>query len=528
MKLNRRQTIFAASASALVSLLESRWLQAAAESGEIRFGPAQPFDFEWLRSQARELAARPYQEPVIRHPDILETIDYDAYQQIRFRPERALWEDGGAPFPVQFFHLGRFFKAPVRLYEVADGSAREILYAPDYFTFGKTGLREQLPDDLGFAGFRVMDGGGLKTDWLAYQGAAYFRTSGALDQYGLSARGLAIDTAMPWPEEFPRFTSFWLERTPEDSAHILIYALMDSPSVAGAYRFDWAKHDGVGRRHPGRALLPQAHRAHGRGAADQHVLVRREQPAPGDRLAAGDPRQRRAGDVDRRRRAHLAAAQQPADGADQLVRGRATPRASACCSATAPSTTTRTTACSTIAGRASGSSRSSGWGRGAVQLVEIPTDDEIHDNIVAYWVPATPVEAGSQWSLRLSAALARRRALSADRGRPRAPHPRRARRHPRASRGPEGARKFVIDFEGGPLADLKKLDQVEPVIDASRGRIDNAYALQIVGTRNWRAFFDLYVDGRSPVDLRCFLRLGERTLTETWLYQYIPFEYAQF
>ena len=66
------------------------------------------------------------------------------------------------------------------------------------------------------------------------------------------------------------------------------------------------------------------------------------------------------------------------------------------------------------------------------------------------------------------------------------------------------------------------------MIDASRGEIDNAYALQIVGSRNWRAFFDLYVDGEAPVDLRYFLRLGERTLTETWLYQYFPFEYAQF
>ncbi|HEX6112648.1 MAG TPA: glucan biosynthesis protein, partial [Geminicoccaceae bacterium] len=186
MKLSRRQTMFTAGASALAALLESRVLGAAAQSAEISFGPAQPFDFEWLRNRAREIASRPYEEPGIRHPDVLETIDYDAYQQIRFRPERALWEDGGAPFPVQFFHLGRFFKAPVRLYEVADGSAREILYERDYFTFGDTALRERLPDDLGFAGFRVMDGHGLKTDWLAYQGAAYFRTSGALDQYGLS------------------------------------------------------------------------------------------------------------------------------------------------------------------------------------------------------------------------------------------------------------------------------------------------------------------------------------------------------
>jgi glucans biosynthesis protein len=167
-----------------------------------------------------------------------------------------------------------------------------------------------------------------------------------------------------------------------------------------------------------------------------------------------------------------------------------------------------------------------GWGRGAVQLVEIPTDDEIHDNIVAYWVPATPVTAGSRWS------FAYRLHWLADE-----PYPPTAVarvRHTRLGRGgipgqprPAGARKFVIDFEGGPLEELKKLDPVKPVVNASRGRIDNAYALQIVGTRNWRAFFDLYAEGPELVDLRCFLRLGERTLTETWLYQYIPFEYAR-
>ena len=81
----------------------------------------------------------------------------------------------------------------------------------------------------------------------------------------------------------------------------------------------------------------------------------------------------------------------------------------------------------------------------------------------------------------------------------------------------------MIDFDGGPLRALRKQDDVEPTVTASRGRIDNAYALQIVGTNRWRAFFDLYAEGDQPVDLRCYLRLGERTLTETWLYQYLPF-----
>ena len=167
-----------------------------------------------------------------------------------------------------------------------------------------------------------MDAPGATKDWLAYQGAAYFRTSGALDQYGLSARGLAIDTAMPWPEEFPRFTQFWLEQTPADSSHILIYALMDSPSVDRRLSLRLGQAGRRGGRHPRRAVLPPGRRAHGGGAAHQHVLVRREQPPSGDRLAAGGPRQRRPGAVDRQRRADLAAAQQPAERAHELVHRR--------------------------------------------------------------------------------------------------------------------------------------------------------------------------------------------------------------
>ena len=526
MNLNRRQALLAAGVSAFACLLDGRVVRAAAGSGQIEFGPARPFDFEWLKAQAKALAEQPYQEPVIRHPDVLETIDYDAYQQIRFKPERALWEDGGGPFPVQFFHLGRYFKAPVRLHEVADGQAREILYATDYFDFGKTGLDEKLPGDLGFAGFRVMDGRGLPTDWLAYQGAAYFRTSGALNQYGLSARGLAIDTAMPWPEEFPRFSQFWLERTPEDSNHILVYALMDSPSVAGAYRFDWLNDGGqvadiraelftrkaVARmgvapltsmfwfaentRHLATDWRPEIHDSDGLAmwsGAGERIWRPLNNPPSVQTSSFQDQDPKGFGLLQRDRAFH----NYEDDGVfyDRRPSVWIEPQ--------------------------------DDWGRGAVQLVEIPTDDEIHDNIVAYWLPATPVQAGSHWS------FAYRLHWLADE-----PYPPIAVarvRHTRIGRGgipgqprPEGARKFVIDFEGGPLEELEKLDEVEPVVDASRGRIDNAYALQIVGTRKWRAFYDLYAEGPAPVELRCFLRLGDRTLTETWLYQYIPMEYPQF
>ncbi|MGH6912785.1 MAG: glucan biosynthesis protein, partial [Geminicoccales bacterium] len=109
---DRRQLLIATSALALLSPAGRRLNSALAAGAEIPFGPARPFDFDWLQEQARQLAAQPYQDPVIRFGDVLETVDYDVYQQIRFKPEMALWADGSAPFPVQLFHLGRYFKAP--------------------------------------------------------------------------------------------------------------------------------------------------------------------------------------------------------------------------------------------------------------------------------------------------------------------------------------------------------------------------------------------------------------------------------
>jgi glucans biosynthesis protein len=495
----------------------------AAPGAALGPGPPRAFDFDWLQTEAKRLAARPYEPPVIRYPDILESIDYDVYQKIQFKPERALWADGKAPFPVQFFHLGRYFKAPVRIYVVAGGNAREVRYTPDDFTFGDTGLDKKLPADLGFAGFRVMDGPGAKTDWLAYQGASYFRTSGALNQYGLSARGLAIDTAMPWPEEFPRFTQFWLEQTPPESSHILIYALMDSPSVTGAYRFDWVKHEGevagiraelycrkaierMGvapltsmfwysetNRRQATDWRPEIHDSDGLAlwTGNGERLWRPLNNPPTVRTSSFFDNNPKGFGLLQRDRAFY---HYEDDGVFYNRR---------------PSVWVEPLG---------------DWGRGAVQLVEIPTDDEIHDNIVNYWLPEASVEAGSHWS------FAYRLFWLADEPYP--PDNIGLVRHTRLGRGgipgqprPPGSRKFVIDFSGGPLNDLHKHDKVEPVITTSRGKIDNAYALQVVDTTTWRAFFDLYADGPDPVELRCFLKLGDRTLTETWLFQYIPFEY---
>jgi glucans biosynthesis protein len=155
--------------------------------------------------------------------------------------------------------------------------------------------------------------------------------------------------------------------------------------------------------------------------------------------------------------------------------------------------------------------------------VEIPTDDEISDNIVAYWLPKAPVKAGSAWNFKyrlhwladepyppkLGRVIATRVGRGGIPGQPR----------------PKDKKKIVIDFAGGPLEDLKKGDPVQLIVDSARGTIDGDYTLQVVGTKHWRAFFDIDVDGGDPVDIRAFLRLGDRPLTETWLFQFISFDY---
>src|SRR5208337_4598928 len=218
----------------------------ASEAPERRmvFGPESSFSFDLLTGWAKDLSQRPFQKPAVRDAGLLERLDFDAYQQIKFRSDLAIWAHGDGPYPVELFHLGRYFKEPVRIFVVsAGGLAREVRYSPDLFSFGKSSFAEALPADAGFAGFRVLTAPG-EPDWLAFLGASYFRSPAETGQYGLSSRGLAIDVAMPTPEEFPRFTSFWLEPL-AGKRGIVINALLDSPSVTGAYRIETVRETGT-------------------------------------------------------------------------------------------------------------------------------------------------------------------------------------------------------------------------------------------------------------------------------------------
>jgi glucans biosynthesis protein len=226
-----RRQFLAAGAPWVLAMVAMPGFRAARATGpQPRFGAPGPFNFELLRQKAKALAEKPYVAPAPA-PDIVRSIDFDTVQSIKFRADRALWPDGPGAFPVRFFHVDMFNGLPVRINELSQDTARELIYSIDDFDYGRAGLAAKLPMDLGFSGFRVMDGRSKETDWLAFQGASYFRTCGEENQYGASARGIAVNTATDSGEEFPRFVEFWLCEPNADSASVTIFALLDGPSL---------------------------------------------------------------------------------------------------------------------------------------------------------------------------------------------------------------------------------------------------------------------------------------------------------
>lgn len=480
----------------------------------------QVFDRAWLRREARLLAAEAYVPPAEGLPDWLADLDWDAYQSIRFRPERALWRGQGLPFEVRLFHLGLFFRRPVQVFEVVHGVAHPIPYRKDLFAFGPGVDAPRHPGELGFAGFRVGMKPDVDADMFAFLGASYFRAVGQTRQYGLSARGLAVDTGFPRPEEFPDFRAFWLERPSPRADRVTLHALLDSPSIAGAYHFvirpgDTTVMEIEAYLHPRKPIervgiapltsmyqygendrrvsddwRPEIHDSDGLSlwTGTGEWIWRPLVNAPAVRVNSFlDENPKGFGLLQRDRNFD----HYQDDGANYHRR---------------PALWVEPLGA---------------WGKGAIQLVEIPGPDETFDNIVAFWNPAEAFVPGHEYRFRYrlywgSESPARTEAAEVVATRIGAggiP----GQKHRVASR------KFVVDFAGGPLSRLTGFARVEPVIGVSRGEVRDAGARPLLGTDRWRCSFDLVSSGVEPIDLRCFLRDRQGVaLTETWLYQWTP------
>jgi glucans biosynthesis protein len=508
-------------------------LPARAAIPGLRMGEGKPFSYDWLKSHAEKLAAAGYVSPPRPDPRIVSSIDYDSHGALHYKSEYALFgEDHSSAFPITFMHVGQYFPKTVRMYAVETGGAedvaREILYDPDYFSIPSGNVAAALPANPSpMAGFWLREPKTGTEDWrkaepwVTFLGASYFRAKGELGQVGLSARGIALSPGGGTPEEFPDFVAFWFMPAAPTARQVTVYALLDGPSVTGAYRFNMERTRGVvmeiektlffretterlglapltsmywyseTAKQAGMDWRPEVHDSDGLAiwtGGGERIWRPLNNPAHISISSFVDEHPRGFGLLQRDR------------NFDHYLDGVGYEK--------------RPSAWVEPLGD---------WGKGVVQLVEWPTDDEINDNIVAYWCPAAPPKPGSRMELRYRlhwladepypTPLGRCVATRLGRG----GQPGKAR--------PNGIRKFEVEFLGGPLSLLPFGVKPEPVLWSSRGEFTYSYTEAVPDDvpGHWRALFDLTVNGTDPVEMRLYLKAGSQVLTETWLYQYRPF-----
>jgi glucans biosynthesis protein len=469
------------------------------------------FDGSTVRNLARQLSLQPYKAPDSTLPDPFKDLDFSAYQGIRFDPAKSLWSGQGRRFTAQFFHRGYIYHDRVDIFEVAEGKAAPIPYSPDLFTFQKV---PPSTGDLGFAGFRIrypLNNPDGQDEVCAFLGASYFRAVAKGQNYGLSARGMAIKTADSGGEEFPVFRSFWLERPAPGSDIMVIHALLDSPSTTAAFRFTVR---------PGAdtvfdtetATYPRVDIAHA-GLAPLTTMFW---------FAAND----RSGIDDWRAAVHDSNGLQIHTGHDEaLWRPLVNPR------------DLQISAFQDAGPRGFGLMQRArafidyqdlesryekrpslwvepigDWGQGVVELVEIPSDREINDNIVAFWQPHEPLRAKGEYLLnyrlhwcwappgevKLAQVLQTRCGLSFD----------------------QKHRQFIIDFVGDALKGLPPDSPPTLDVTVDKGKIVSAVTQPNPDVSGWRVSIELDTQDNKLVELHARMMRGDQPLSETWIYRW--------
>lgn len=477
------------------------------------------FDFDDVAKRASTLATQSYKAPPRELPKALKDLTYDEYRDIRFKPSRSIWRSQGLPFEVQLFHPGLYYDKPVRISEVVGGVPREIRFDPDLFDYGNNKKLDRAAlRNVGFAGFRVhfaLNAPKYKDEVLVFQGASYFRALGRDQRYGLSARGLAIDTGLASGEEFPRFTEFWIERPDATAKELTIYALLDSESATGAYRFVLRPGNETVTLVKARIFLRKNVAKLGLAPLTSMFFFGENQP----RTAARDYRpevhdsdilliQAGTGEwitrplVNPRRLLVTSFALTNPMGFGLMQRDRLF------------ESYQDLEARYELRPSAWVEPRGN-WGKGRIELVQIPTPDETNDNIVAFWIPdevpalrrPLDVEYRIRWQKNTDT-------------KPPLAWIAQTRRGHGYTREADPSIGFVIDFEGPALKDLPADAKIESVVTVDgNGQIveNHAYRNDVTGGFRLRLRVK-QVDEKKPVEMRAFLRAGETTLTPTWSY----------
>ncbi|QNI03647.1 glucan biosynthesis protein G [Halomonas sp. SH5A2] len=479
--------------------------------------------YQAVIEQAKELADAPYESSEDDLPDALREIDYDTYRQIRFDPSNAYWRDDG-PFSVQLFHSGFLFETPVQINVIEGDNVAPLPFSTDDFSYDgeASALLDYDLSGSGHAGFRLhypLNSDDYADEFAVFLGASYFRLVGRDQVYGLSTRGLAIDTASSDGEEFPAFREFWLHKPDADADQVELLALMDSPSLSGAYRFViqpgkntqveveaelFARDDiaklgvapltsmftyGEASRERPDDYRPQVHDSDGlliqTGAGE---WIWRPLTNPGNvRISSfiddnpqGFGLMQRERDFSRYLDTEAQYHRRPSQWVAPLE----------------------------------------DWGEGHVELVEIPTPDETNDNIVAYWVAEKPLEAGDSRHLHYLTHTLNSQPESHPLGRVVRTRHGRAEVPGQTEEPNAGERQFMVDFQGGALDDITADQPVELDISLQQGE-ETLPQVTALPNDGWRASFRLPASDQ-PSDIRLRLILEGKSVSETWNYVWYP------
>lgn len=501
--MNRRELL---RVSAMFSAAAILPVARAAETGsDAPFGPST------VRELARALAAKPFEPPDEKLPDALKNLNYDQYRSIRFLPDHALWRAENLPFQAQFFHRGFFYKNKVDLFEVSNGRAAPIRYQRADFSFGQD--IGQWPDlDLGFAGFRIhapINRPDYYDEVCVFLGASYFRAVAKGETYGLSARGLSIDTGETKGEEFPVFKAFWLERPAPKATSVVVHALLDSKSAAAAYRFtirpgentvfdaEMSLYPRVDIAHPGLAPMtsmfffgpndrkdfddfrPAVHDSDGLAISNGN----------GEQLwrPLNNPRDLQVSTfTDRNPRGFGLMQREKKYFAYQDLESRFERRPSLWFEPIGD------------------------WGEGAVVLFEIPTKEEVHDNIAAFWRPKLPLVAKSEINLTYRLHWG-----------PDAPNSDKLARFTRTGIGnrDDDNKLFVLELIGEKLKGVDP-KTIKATVTAEKSEITNIVTEPNPETGGWRMSFQC--SRKAPVELRAVLLQNDVPISEVWTYRWTP------
>ena len=477
------------------------------------------FAFEDVIQRARSLAQIPYQVSQGALPNWLKNLDFDSYRNIRFRPEKAFRASRDNPFRVQLFHPGFLYQHPVRVNLLQGGIAVPLAYRSNLFDFGNKKQGRSLSAATGFAGFRLhypLNDPAVYDELISFLGASYFRFLGRGHQYGLSARGIALHVSNSEREEFPAFREFWIDSDNAVRGYCAVYALLDGPSLTGAYQFliypdrqtsvDISLVLFLRRRLDNIGLAPltsmyfsgendpkytedfrsELHDSDGllmHTGAGEWIWRPLRNPTIKQVSSFMDNNPRGFGLMQRDRnfgRYQDLEAQyhkRPAYWVEPLGK----------------------------------------WGAGRVEIVEIPTADETHDNIVSYWCPDSPLEAGQEYSFSYNIKALWSSELLHTGGKVVNTFNVPARASGSNAPSDPLIRRFLIDFAGGDLAFYQDVShEIELVPTATRGEILHTFLVPNKEIQGFRAAIDVRVPHGVATDLRAYLRYKQAAITETW------------